>query len=132
MLVSSKKFPLLLTLTLLLAVAAPVFAGDNTSANAVPAPPKTTVNEVKELLHGTEIVDPYRWLEDQNSAETRAWIDAQNAYTDSLMAKFPGRDAVRQQVSAFIRIDAMSAPIVRGGRYFLSKRSADQDQLALS
>jgi len=131
MLVSSKKFPLLLTLTLIFAVAAPVFAGDNTSASAVPAPPKTTVNEVKELLHGTEIVDSYRWLEDQNSAETRAWIDAQNAYTDSLIAKFPGRDAVRQQVSAFIRTDAMSAPIVRGGRYFLSKRSADQDQLAL-
>jgi prolyl oligopeptidase len=100
----------------------------NGAATALPAPPKTTVNEVKETLYGTEIVDRYRWLEDQNSPQTRAWIDEQNAYTDSLISRFPGREAVRRQVSAFIRIDTMSAPLVRGGRYFISKRSADQDQ----
>jgi len=126
---NSKKFSCLLFFSLLLALAAPVIAGDNSSnATAVPAPPKTNVNEVKELLHGTEIVDPYRWLEDQDSPQTRAWIDAQNAYTDSLISKFPGRDALRRQLNALIRIDAMSAPIVRGGRYFIFKRSADQDQ----
>ena len=102
----------------------------NGAVSAVPAPPMTTVNEVKEMLYGREIVDPYRWLEDQTSPETRAWIDAQNAYSDSLISKFPGRDAVRQQVSALIRIDTMSAPFVRGGRYFIAKRSADQDQSA--
>jgi prolyl oligopeptidase len=127
-----KKLSLLLLFSLLLALAAPVFAGDNASTtSAVPAPPKTTINDVKELLHGTEIVDPYRWLEDQNSAETRAWIDAQNAYTDSLIAKYPGRDALRQQLNGLIKIDSLSAPTVRGGRYFVSKRSADQDQFAL-
>lgn len=128
---SSNKLAFLLIFTLTLAFAAPVFAGDNTSATAVPAPPRTNVTEVRELLHGTEIVDPYRWLEDQNSPETRRWIDAQNAYTDSLIAKFPGRDALRQQVAGLVKIDTMSAPLVRGGRYFLSKRSADQDQSAL-
>src|ERR1051326_4967798 len=127
----SRKLSVLLLLSLLLALAAPVIAGDNSSnATAVPAPPKTSVNEVKELLHGTEIVDPYRWLEDQNSPETRAWIDAQNAYTDSLISKFPRREALRQQVSALLKIDSMSAPLVRGGRYFIAKRSADQDQVS--
>jgi prolyl oligopeptidase len=136
-----KNLSLLLTLSFLLSLATAFAAhavplaplpGDNTSSTAsdVPAPPKTTVNEVKDMLYGTEIVDPYRWLEDQDSPETRAWINAQNAYSDSLIAKFPGRDALRQQVSALIRIDTMSAPSVRGGRYFLSKRSADQDQAA--
>ena len=129
---NSKKLSLALLLSLLLALAAPVIAGDNSSnATAVPAPPKTNVNEVKELLHGTEIVDPYRWLEDQNTPETRAWIDAQNAYTDSLISKFPGRDALRQQVSGLVRIDTMSAPGVHAGRYFFFKRAADQDQSAL-
>ena len=52
-------------------------------ASGLPAPPKSAVHEVREMLYGTEIVDPYRWLEDQNSPETRAWIDAENAYTDS-------------------------------------------------
>jgi prolyl oligopeptidase len=121
-----KKLALLLFPLL---ISAPLIAGDNSSVSSgVPAPPKTAVNEVREMIHGTEIVDPYRWLEDQNSPETRAWIDAQNAYSDALFAKIPGREALEQQVSALLKIDAMSAPQVRGNRYFLSKRSAEQDQ----
>ena len=98
---------------------------------AVPAPPRTSVNEVKDLLYGTEIVDPYRWLEDQNSPETRAWIDAQNAYTDSLLAKLPEREALRRQVGALIKIDTMGSPLVTGGRYFFTRRGAEQDQSSL-
>ena len=45
------------------------------------APPETRQDNVKENVHGVEIVDPYRWLEDQESPETRAWIEAQNDYT---------------------------------------------------
>src|SRR5260370_24974060 len=98
---------------------------------AVAAPPKTVVEEVKETIHGTEIVDPYRWLEDQSSPQTRAWIDAENAYTDSLLSRVPGRDALRQEVAAVMKIDAMGQPVVRNGRYFFSKRRADQDQLVM-
>jgi hypothetical protein len=50
-----------------------------------PAPPPTRQDNVKETIHGVEIVDPYRWLEDQDSAETRNWVAAQNAYTHSLL-----------------------------------------------
>lgn len=105
-------------------------ASDN-SAAAPAGPPKTTINDVKETINGVEIVDPYRWLEDQNSPETRAWIDAENAYTDSLMARIPGRDELKQKVAALLKIDTMSAPTVRNGRYFFFKRSADQDQSQL-
>src|SRR5437660_1313879 len=119
--------PLIIFITALTARA--VTPGDShDGTSGIPAPPKTTVNEVKEIFHGTEIVDPYRWLEDQNSPETRAWIDAQNAYTDSLISKYPGHEALRQQVSALIKIDTMSAPLVRGNRYFFGKRSAVQYQ----
>ena len=45
------------------------------------APPETRRDNTREVLHGVEIADPYRWLEDQESPETRAWIDAQNEYT---------------------------------------------------
>jgi len=100
-------------------------------ASAIAAPPKTAVHEVKELVQGTEIVDPYRWLEDQNSPETRAWIDEENAYTDSLLSKIAGREELQRQVSALIKIDTMTAPQVRINRYFFSKRSADQDQSSL-
>src|SRR5262249_37079702 len=122
----------LFLLSLLLTVAAlPALAGDSNSASPVAAPPKTTVNEVKEMVQGTEIVDPYRWLEDQNSPETRAWIDAQDAYTESLISKIAGRDPLKQQLSALIKIDTMTSPQVINGRYFFSKRSADQDQSSL-
>jgi prolyl oligopeptidase len=94
-------------------------------------PPKTAVEAVKETIHGVEIVDPYRWLEDQNSPQTRAWIDAENAYTDSLLSRLPGRDALKAKVAAFLKIDTMSAPSVRNGRYFFFKRAADQDQSSL-
>ncbi len=128
-----KKLLFLSLFFFLLTLAASVVALEKPSdpPSGVPAPPKTSVNEVKELLHGTEIVDPYRWLEDQNSPETRAWIDAQNAYTDSLISKYPGREMLQQQVSALVKIDTMGSPLITNHRYFFSKRSADQDQSSL-
>jgi prolyl oligopeptidase len=127
-----KNIPLLLLLTFLLTFAATAAVLGNPPASLpIAAPPKTTVTEVKEVVQGTEIIDSYRWLEDQNSPETRAWIDAQNAYSDGMLAKLPGREAVRQQVSAMIKIDSMGSPVVRNNRYFFSKRRADQDQGSL-
>src|SRR5215472_2173745 len=93
-------------------------AGANTPAG----PPKTAIHEVKETIFGVEISDPYRWLEDQDSPETRAWIDAQNAYTDSFLKHLPGRDAVREKLAPMLKIDSMNAPFVRQGRYFFSMR----------
>jgi prolyl oligopeptidase len=95
---------------------------------SVPQPPKTVVKNVTENLHGVEIIDPYRWLEDQNSPETRAWIDAQNAYSHEILSKVPGRDELERQFSALVKVEAMSAPAVRNGRYFFTRRLADQDQ----
>jgi prolyl oligopeptidase len=94
-------------------------------------PPKTEVSEVKENIHGVEIVDSYRWLEDQNSPQTRAWIDAENAYTDSLMTQISGREALKAKVAALLKIESMSAPQLRNGRYFFSRRQANQDQASL-
>src|SRR5438445_12572555 len=61
---------------------------------AVPTPPPTRQDNVREVLHGVEIVDPYRWLEDQASPETRAWIEAQNRYTLGVLDGTPWRGAI--------------------------------------
>jgi prolyl oligopeptidase len=90
-------------------------------------PPETRLDNVKETIHGVEIVDPYRWLEDQESEETRAWIDAQNEYTHSFIDPLPGRDKLSKRIIELMKIDRISIPFERNGRYFLSKRSADQD-----
>ncbi|HWP44207.1 MAG TPA: prolyl oligopeptidase family serine peptidase [Blastocatellia bacterium] len=94
-------------------------------------PPKTRTDNVTETIHGVKITDPYRWLEDQKSPETRAWIDAQNEYTESLLRTVPGRDRIKQRLTELLKIDTISVPIARGDRYFFSKRRADQNQPVL-
>lgn len=94
---------------------------------AIPAPPPTDRDDVVDTLHGLTLADPYRWLEDQNSPKTRAWIDAQDQYTDSLLEKIPGREAVEQRLSSLMKQDQITAPLVRHGRYFYMQRLATQD-----
>ena len=97
------------------------------SGTDVPPPPPTEVREVVDRLHGVEVRDPYRWLEDQEAPETRAWIDTQNAYTDTVLGALPGREALRTAAASVLERDVIGLPNERGGRYFYSKRRADQD-----
>ena len=97
-------------------------------AQQLKPPPITRVDNVKELIHGVEIVDPYRWLEDQESPETRAWIDAQNEYSHSLIDSLPTRQRISQRLTELMKVDKISIPRVRNGRYFLRKRAANQEQ----
>ncbi len=90
-------------------------------------PPSTRAGDVKESFGNVEIADPYRWLEDQNAPETRAWIDEQNKYSEALLRAFPGRDAIQRRVTELLKIDTIGVPQERGGRYFFTKRLADQD-----
>ena len=94
------------------------------SQSARPTPPPTRRDDVRESLHGVEIVDPYRWLEDGKSPETRAWIDAQNAYTHALLDARPEREAIRQRLTALSRYDLQSPPQRRGDRVLLCEARA--------
>ena len=94
---------------------------------ALKKPPKTRRDNVRELLHGVELVDPYRWLEDQNSPETRAWITAQNEYSQPILRSLPGVQQRRQRLTELLKIDVIRTPRERNGRYFFSKRLADQE-----
>lgn len=94
-------------------------------------PPPTRAEDVKETIHGVVVSDPYRWLEDQNSPETRAWIDAQNACTQSALKDLPGSHAISKRLSELIKVDTINLPTARGGRYFYSKRAAGQDLFVL-
>src|SRR3954465_15296264 len=94
---------------------------------SIPPPPATRKVEVTETLHGVTISDPYRWLEDQESADTRKWIDDQNAFTHSIIDQYPGRDELKKQLSSLLRIDTIGTPSHRGERYFFTRRKADQN-----
>src|SRR5687767_13244240 len=113
-----------LPLSLLLAAGLPALAG---AAEQAPPRPKTRIDPVRETLHGVELADPYRWLEDQKSPETRAWIDEQNRYTEAILGRLPGRDRLKQRITELMKVDAVSIPFERSGRYFFTRRKADQD-----
>ena len=96
---------------------------------AVAAPPPTQVEPVTEILHGAEVTDPYRWLEDQNSARTREWIEEQAAYTRAYFAEIPDRELIRTRVRDLLALKGVIAePWNIGDRYFFLKRQEDTEQ----
>ena len=103
--------------------------------NAAPpqklSPPPTRTDNVQEVVNGVTITDPYRWLEDQNSPETRTWIDAQNAYTHALLDQWPGRPALEKRLEELNKVESIRAPIERNGRFFYRRRAPDQEQYVI-
>lgn len=93
----------------------------------VPPPPETETGDVVEEIHGVDVADPYRWLEEQQAERTRQWIERQNEYTDAVLDQLPGRAALEERVSRLIKIDTVGFPVARQGRYFFMKRKAGQD-----
>lgn len=94
---------------------------------APPAPPAARQDNVKEMIHGVEIVDPYRWLEDQDSEETRKWEATENAYTHSLLDGLPMRATAFKRLMEMFHHDTVGEPFEEGGYYFFTKKGADQD-----
>lgn len=88
-----------------------------------------------EVLHGVEVADPYRWLESADADETRAWVDAQNALTRSLLDG-PERDALAERLTALFNYARSSVPVKRtapggAGRCFFLFNSGLQNQATL-
>jgi len=95
------------------------------------APPPTRTESIKETLHGVEVEDPYRWLEEDESAEVRAWTDAQNAYTRAALDAVRGRATLRAEMERALRTGALDAPEPRGKRLFYTRRDLQQNQPVL-
>lgn len=93
--------------------------------------PPTPVVDVVDLYHETAVSDPYRWLEDPHSAETQAWVAAQNALTQSVLAEIPLRAEFQKQLTVLWNFPKSSAPSQKAGRYFVQKNDGLQNQSVL-
>ena len=93
--------------------------------------PETRVDDVVEVLHGESVSDPYRWLEDGESPETRDWTARQNAVTESYLAGVPSRERIRRRLDELLGIGVLSVPTPTRGRYFYSRRDGQQNQPVL-
>src|ERR1700730_7673920 len=101
------------------------------SGISLAAPPRSETKPVTEVIHGTSITDPYRWLEDSKSAETRAWIASQMKYTDEYLSQVKMRPEIVKRVTELVRTETYSVPIERAGSYFFTKRLPDENQASV-
>ncbi len=93
--------------------------------------PETRKTDTIDVYFGTQIADPYRWLEDDNSEETAAWVKAQNDVTNAYLAKIPFRDQVRQRLTSMWNYPRYGVPFKKGGKYFFFKNDGIQNQSVL-
>ncbi|HEU4768441.1 MAG TPA: prolyl oligopeptidase family serine peptidase [Pyrinomonadaceae bacterium] len=105
--------------------------GTRSTANS--KDPKLVYPESKKVDHvddyfGTKVADPYRWLEDETSAETKAWIEAQNKVTFAYLDRIPYREKLKTRLTELFNYPRISAPFRRGDTYFFTKNDGLQNQ----
>ncbi len=93
--------------------------------------PKARVSDVVETLHGVRVADPYRWMEDLDSPELKAWIEAENKLTFGYLAEIPAREAIRARLTQLWNHERYGIPYKKGGRYFFTKNDGLQNQAVL-
>jgi len=101
------------------------------TAPTIPAIPETPRDDVTETLHGVEITDRYRWLEDGDAPAVQTWSDAQQRRTAVVLGAVPGRSGLADRLDALSRIATVSEPHLRGERLFFKRRTGEMDQPAL-
>jgi prolyl oligopeptidase len=93
--------------------------------------PVTRKVDQVDTYHGTAVADPYRWLEDDNSADTKAWVVQQNEVTDKFLAAMPQRLPARRIYTELYNFERFGIPFHEGGRYFWSRNDGLQQQNVL-
>ena len=124
---------LLWALSSLFLLAAAVRAGDDSQSkapHAAPptAPPEAEIKPMFEILHGTRIVDNYRWLEDGTTPATQKWVADEMAYTHAVLDPLPGRERIHKRLTELLSIGSIGVPQIAGRHYFYTKREGMQNQ----
>ena len=93
--------------------------------------PAARKSDVVDDYHGTRVPDPYRWLEDPDSPESRAWIEAENRLTAAYLAEIPARGTIRERLTKVWNYPKYGAPFRKARRYFFFKNDGLQNQSVL-
>lgn len=93
--------------------------------------PRSPAEVVTDLLHGVAVPDPYRWLEEQNSPKTRAWLREQSLYARSYLDGIEVRDQVARRVQELVDVETYDSAQKVGTRYFFRKRMPGQQQAGI-
>jgi prolyl oligopeptidase len=90
--------------------------------------PDTRAVEQTDNYHGTKVADPYRWLEDDNSADTKAWIESQNKLTMPYLESIAERDSIHKRLTKLYNYERYGAVFTRAGKYFYFRNDGLQDR----
>ncbi len=90
--------------------------------------PQARISDHTDILHGNTVADPYRWMEDIDSEETRAWIKAQNALTQSFLDKVPMREQIQQRMTELWDYEKFGVPEQHAGRVFYTYNTGLENQ----
>ena len=93
-------------------------------------PPARKSDQVDDY-HGTKVADPYRWLEDLDSEETRNWVEAQNKLSFGYLGSIPARNALKERLTKLWNYEKYGIPFKEGNRYFYTRNSGLQNQSVL-
>lgn len=93
--------------------------------------PVTRKVDQTDTYHGVSVADPYRWLEDDNSAETKAWVTAQNAVSERFLSAMPQRLPTRKLYTELYNFEKYGVPFQEGDRYFWTRNDGLQQQNVL-
>ncbi|MDC8011601.1 prolyl oligopeptidase family serine peptidase [Tahibacter soli] len=113
-----------------LAACQPAVKPDKPAAAALAYPASRTVDQV-DTYHGVQVADPYRWLEDIDSADTKAWIEAQNKVTFDYLGQIPGRERIAARLTEIWNFARWGAPFREGKQWFWFKNNGLQNQSVL-
>lgn len=93
--------------------------------------PETAKVDTVDVYFGTEVPDPYRWLENDTSEATAAWVEAQNQVTNAYLAKIPFRNALLNRLTDLANYEKIGAPFKKHGKYYFYKNDGLQNQSVL-
>ncbi|SHG39719.1 prolyl oligopeptidase family serine peptidase [Pedobacter caeni] len=93
--------------------------------------PETKKENVKDTYFGTSVDDPYRWLEDDRSADTRKWVEAQNVVTQKYMSQIPYRNEIKERLKHLMNYEKYSQPFKEGAYTYFYKNTGLQNQSVL-
>lgn len=93
--------------------------------------PETAKVDTVDVYFGTQVPDPYRWLENDTSAATAAWVEAQNKVTNGYLSQIPFRDALLKRLTDVANYEKMGTPFKKHGKYYFFKNDGLQNQSVL-
>ncbi|HEV7398012.1 MAG TPA: prolyl oligopeptidase family serine peptidase [Pyrinomonadaceae bacterium] len=121
----------LIAIAMVFSTLAPARAQTLSSADKAIKPmkyPAARKSDQVDDYHGVKVADPYRWLEDLDSEETKAWVEQENALTFGYLNEIPARAKIRERLTKLWNYERYGTPFKEGGRYFFTRNSGLQNQ----